>query len=51
MIEVAIVSDDGGFADHDSHAVINNKTAPQFSGGVNLDAGQPAGDVRRKAPQ
>jgi hypothetical protein len=52
LVEQAIVSDDGGFADDDAHPVIDEEPAPDLSARVNLDAGhQPrylADDARRQ---
>jgi hypothetical protein len=38
VVDQDVVSDNGSFADYDSHAVVNDETATDFSGGVNLHA-------------
>jgi hypothetical protein len=51
MVDVAIVADLGGFADDDSHAVVDDEAAAELRGGMNLDSRQPARDVRRESPK
>ena len=51
LIQGAVVADLGGFADHDAHAMINEKPPADSSARMNLDPGQPAGDSRQKARQ
>src|ERR1700722_7542481 len=46
MIDIAVTGRLGVLADHDSHAVIDDESAPEFGGGMNLDAGQPARYMR-----
>ena len=42
LIERDIVTDDGCFADHHPHAVINEEASSDHRTGVDLDPGQPA---------
>ena len=49
MIEVDVVADHGGLADHHAHAVIDHESAPDLRGGMDFDAGQPSRDMRREA--
>jgi hypothetical protein len=51
MIEVAVVADLGGFPDHHAHAVINHQPPADFRGRVDLDPGQPAGNMRGEPSQ
>ena len=46
MIERAIVGDFSGFADHDSHPVVDENPAPHRRPGMDLDSRQPARPVR-----
>ena len=51
MIEVAIVADLGGLADHHAHAMIDDKPPADLRGRMDLDPGQPAGDMGGKSAQ
>jgi hypothetical protein len=46
--ERAVVTDLGGFADHNAHAVIDEEPATYLRSGMYLDSGQPAGQVRQE---
>jgi hypothetical protein len=45
LIEGNVVADDSGFADNDSHAVINEQAAADLRPGMDLNSRQPAGDL------
>jgi hypothetical protein len=49
VVHVHVVADLGRFADHDAHAVVDENSATEVSGGMDLDAGQEAGDLREQA--
>src|ERR1700730_7658570 len=51
MIERAVVADLGGFADHHTHAVVDEDAASDGSPGMDLDSRQPATPVRQPAAQ
>ncbi len=51
VIKGAVFADFGGFADHNSHAVIDKKTLADTGSRMNLDAGQKAADMRNKAAE
>ena len=50
MVERHIIANDGGFADHHPHAVVDEKASTDRRARVNLDAGQATGKVRDHAP-
>jgi len=45
------VADHGRLADDDAHAVVDEDALADDGAGVDLDAGEPAADVRDEAPQ
>lgn len=49
LIEEAIITDFGGFADDDAHSVIDEKTAADGGAGMNFDAGEPASGLGNQA--
>ena len=46
LVEHAVVAHDGGFADDDAHGVVDKEMLADLCGGMNLDAGDVAGDLR-----
>lgn len=46
LVEHAVVAHDGGFADDDAHGVVDKEALADLCGGMNLDAGDVAGDLR-----
>ena len=46
MVEHHVVADLGGLADHDAHAVVDEEASADRRAGMDLDAGQPARDLR-----
>ena len=46
LVEVAIVTDDRRLADDDAHAVVDEEAAPDLRARVDLDAGEPAAEMR-----
>ena len=48
MIEVAVVADFRGLADHHAHAVVDHQPPAESGGRVDLDPGQPAARYARK---
>src|SRR5690606_27361495 len=51
LVEEAVVPDDGGLANHDSHAVIDYESPPDAGPGMDLDAGETAPKMRDEARQ
>ena len=51
MIERAVVTDLGGFADHHAHPVVDEHAASYDCPGMDLDSRQPAPPVRQPAAQ
>src|SRR5690625_168771 len=51
MIKRTAIPDLGRLTDHDTHAMINEKTSADTRPGVNLDPSQPARDHGKKARQ
>lgn len=51
LIEKHIVADFRGGPDDDAHSVVNEKTPPDCSAGVDFNPGQEAGDLRQKTGQ
>lgn len=49
LVEHAVVAHDGGFADDDAHGVVDKEVLADLCGGMNLDAGDVAGDLREHA--
>ena len=49
LVERDVVADDRGLADDDAHAVIDEEAAADLRAGMNLDAGDQAGDLRQDA--
>ena len=49
VIERAVVADFSGLADHDAHAVIDEKTPADLRARVNFDAGEKAANMRDHA--
>ena len=47
LIQSHIFTHDGGLADHDTHAVINEQSASDFCSGMNFDSGQKPRDLRQ----
>ena len=46
LVEHAVVAHDGGFADDDAHGVVDKEMLADLCSGMNLDAGDVAGDLR-----
>ena len=46
LVKHAVVAHDGGFADDDPHGVVDKEMLADLCGGMNLDAGDVAGDLR-----
>ena len=46
LVEHTVVAHDGGFADDDAHGVVDKEVLADLRGGMNLDAGDVAGDLR-----
>ena len=51
MVEGAIISDFGGFADNHAHAVVDEETAADYRPGMDLDAGEKTAAMRNQAAQ
>ncbi len=51
VVKIAVVADLGGFADHHAHAVVDHQPPAELGGRMDLDPGQPAGDMRGKPAQ
>ncbi len=49
LIEQHVVADFGGFADDDAHAMVNEEALADAGSGVDLNAGEGAGDVAHHA--
>ena len=49
LVQHAIIADDGGLPDDDSHGVVDEQATPDLRGGMNLDAGEKPGDLRENA--
>jgi hypothetical protein len=49
LINKHVVPDFGGFADYDTHAVVDDEASSDFRGGVNFDASYPARALRNPA--
>ena len=49
VVEVDVIADLGGLADHHAHAVIDDQPAAEPGGRVDLDPGQPAADMGDEA--
>ena len=49
LVEVAVLADDGGLADDDAHAMVDEAAPPDARRGVDLDAGDEAVQVREQA--
>ena len=45
LVKHAVVAHDGGFADDDPHGVVDKEVLADLCGGMNLDAGDVAGDL------
>jgi hypothetical protein len=45
VIERAIVTDKGRFANYDTHAVVDEKASPDYGARMNFYARKPASDV------
>ncbi len=45
LVKRYVIADLGGFADHDAHAVVDEKTATDARPRVDLDTGHPATEV------
>src|SRR5207253_4956747 len=48
VVERAVVADFRRLADHDTHAVVDEDAAPDARAGMDLDAGEEAGHVRKE---
>ena len=46
LVEHAVVAHNGGFADDDAHGVVDKEMLADLCSGMNLDAGNVAGDLR-----
>ena len=46
LVEHAVVAHNGGLADDDAHGVVDKEVLADLCGGMNLDAGDVAGDLR-----
>ena len=51
LVERYVVADDGGLADDDAHAVIDEKAAADFGAGMNLDSRDQPRRLRQRARQ
>jgi len=51
LVERDVVADLGGLADHHAHAVVDEDALADDRARVDLDAGEPARQVRDEAPQ
>ena len=51
MIQIAIVANLRGLPDHHAHAVVDHQATAEPGGGVNLDPGEPAGNMGGEAAQ
>src|SRR5882672_10248102 len=51
MVDRAIVTDQRGFADHDTHAVVDEEAPADRGARMDFYAGQPAADVGQEARQ
>ena len=49
LIEHAVVAHNGGLADDDAHGMVDKEVLANLRGGMNLDAGDVAGDLREHA--
>ena len=49
LVEHAVVAHNGGFADDDAHGVVDKEMLADLCGGMNLNAGDVAGDLREHA--
>src|SRR5215469_15911400 len=49
LVERNVIADDGGFADDDGGAVVDEKAMTDLCAGVNLDQGKPARHLRGKS--
>jgi hypothetical protein len=49
LVDRDVVPDDGGFANDDTHAVVDEEAAADDGAGVDLDAGPEAGDLGHEA--
>lgn len=46
LVEHAVVAHDGSLANNDAHGVVDKEVLADLRGGMNLDAGDVAGDLR-----
>src|SRR5690606_3057756 len=51
VVQRAVLTDHGGLADDDAHAVVDEEARPDLRAGVDLNAGQEASDLRDGPPQ
>ena len=51
LVDGAVIADRGGLADHHPHAVVDEHAPADDRRRVDFDAGQPAREVRGKAPE
>ena len=51
LVDGAVVADFRGLADHHAHAVVDEHAPADLRAGMDLDAGEPAADVRGEAPE
>src|SRR5258706_16073839 len=54
VVNGAVVADFRGFADHNAHAMVDEKAAPYLRAGVDFDTGKEAAEMRcqeREPPQ
>ena len=51
LVDGAAVADLGGLAHHHAHGVVEEHALANLGAGVDLDAGEPAREVRDEAPQ
>ena len=49
VVQHDVIADLGRLADHDAHAVVDEETASDGRAGVDLDAGEPASELRTGA--
>ena len=49
LVKYTVVAHDGGLADDDAHGMVDKEVLADLCGGMNLDAGDVAGDLREHA--
>ena len=51
VVNIAVVPDFRGFADHDPHPMVDDEASSDLRGGMNLDSRQPSREMRRESSQ